>query len=167
MPDCVCVSDHTQPDDKLAVTHLGCLSTACVSCDYRIPQMGSRWVVLVVAAVLILAYPCSDLPPQGRGSITFHVMLLLLSNWQFLHILRSRENAGVQGARGGDSVTVGLLSLVQVRSEIWRRATDQQNELKCVPTIIAHMMGSVRLGFKGLLYGLMGCSQPGYMNRAR
>ena len=43
--------------------------------------------------------------------------------------------------------------------------TDQQNEHVSVPTVIAHMMGGVRLGFEGL-HGLMGCSQ-GYMNRVR
>ena len=41
--------------------------------------------------------------------------------------------------------------------------TDQQNEPKCVSTIIGHLIGGVRLGFEGL-HGLMGCSQ-GYINR--
>ena len=34
--------------------------------------------------------------------------------------------------------------------------TDQQNDHVSVPTVIAHMMGGVRLGFEGL-HGLMGC----------
>eukprot|EP00976_Prorocentrum_cordatum_P103287 1193404-Prorocentrum_minimum.AAC.1 len=42
--------------------------------------------------------------------------------------------------------------------EVKDGVTAQQNELLCVPTIIAHMMGGVRLGFEGL-HGLMKCSQ--------
>eukprot|EP00959_Pyramimonas_sp_CCMP1952_P391743 8209483-Pyramimonas_sp.AAC.2 len=37
---------------------------------------------------------------------------------------------------------------------------NQQNEVSHVPNIIAHMLGGVRLGGKGLV-GLMGCRQGG------
>ena len=64
------------------------------------------------------------------------------------------------------SVTVCLgLSIVFVAQ--WRSSdgvtephADQQNEIVYVPTVIAHTLGGVRLGFEGLL-GLIGCVHRG------
>ena len=50
-----------------------------------------------------------------------------------------------------------------VTGDVRDAVTDQQNELKCVSTIIGHLIGGARLGFEGL-HGLMGCLQ-GYINR--
>eukprot|EP00976_Prorocentrum_cordatum_P067316 1178693-Prorocentrum_minimum.AAC.1 len=66
--------------------------------------------------------------PSGEGE---HYMVIKMA--VFAHL--GGENVGVQGARGGVEVRDG--------------GTDQRNELICVPTIIAHMMGGERLGFEG------------------
>eukprot|EP00976_Prorocentrum_cordatum_P084802 1185807-Prorocentrum_minimum.AAC.1 len=58
-----------------------------------------------------------------------------------------------------------LGSCAFVTMDVRDAVTDQQNELKCVSTIIGNLIGGARLGFEGM-HGLMGCSQ-GHINRVR
>eukprot|EP00959_Pyramimonas_sp_CCMP1952_P116422 2433553-Pyramimonas_sp.AAC.1 len=61
-----------------------------------------------------------------------------------------REGAGCK--RGAKGARPG--SCVSCTVEVKDGVTDQQNESICVPTIIAHIMGGVRLGVMAMLLGV-------------